>query len=315
MRSVHLQKDKTIFDVSQLPGEAFARSMGLAGAPQISFGNEKDSKRKNGLYEKFLADEEEDIDEEADNDHESDNDAEPIRKDVKPVRTKHDRMFERRNQSILAPHFTSMVQHDADRGLDDDDVFTLSRRNHDLEDGIEQEPAEFEESPREEPSAVKSLVSSGDLSRRKLKQASTRKGQIRLRSGPSKLLFTDEGDAREIYQSGIAAEKQATAARDAYFTKERESMLVAHKEDKQVAREKRMEKKRKRKDRERDERQDVGDAVIGSSLHHEQDDVAFDPADRGQADSRSSKRPHDARASAGDSFLAEEALALRLLEA
>jgi ATP-dependent RNA helicase DDX10/DBP4 len=37
MKSVHLQKDKSIFDLTQLPIEAFAASLGLPGAPQIKF--------------------------------------------------------------------------------------------------------------------------------------------------------------------------------------------------------------------------------------------------------------------------------------
>ena len=48
MRSVWLQKDKEVFDVAQLPAEAFAESMGLAGAPQISFGKETASGRRKG---------------------------------------------------------------------------------------------------------------------------------------------------------------------------------------------------------------------------------------------------------------------------
>ena len=35
MRSVHIQKDKSIFKLSELPVEAYASSMGLPGAPQI----------------------------------------------------------------------------------------------------------------------------------------------------------------------------------------------------------------------------------------------------------------------------------------
>lgn len=35
MRSVHIQKDKTIFKLNELPAEAYAASMGLPGAPQI----------------------------------------------------------------------------------------------------------------------------------------------------------------------------------------------------------------------------------------------------------------------------------------
>lgn len=35
MRSVHIQKDKSIFKLSELPAEEYAASMGLPGAPQI----------------------------------------------------------------------------------------------------------------------------------------------------------------------------------------------------------------------------------------------------------------------------------------
>jgi ATP-dependent RNA helicase DDX10/DBP4 len=35
MRSIHIQKDKAIFKLSELPAEAFAASLGLPGAPQI----------------------------------------------------------------------------------------------------------------------------------------------------------------------------------------------------------------------------------------------------------------------------------------
>lgn len=35
MRSIHIQKDKTIFKLSELPAEEYAASMGLPGAPQI----------------------------------------------------------------------------------------------------------------------------------------------------------------------------------------------------------------------------------------------------------------------------------------
>lgn len=37
MRSVHLQRNKEIFDVHALPAEKFAESLGLPGAPKIKF--------------------------------------------------------------------------------------------------------------------------------------------------------------------------------------------------------------------------------------------------------------------------------------
>lgn len=44
MKSVYLQKDKTIFKVKELPAEEFAASMGLPGAPQIKFEDGKKAK-------------------------------------------------------------------------------------------------------------------------------------------------------------------------------------------------------------------------------------------------------------------------------
>ena len=41
MRSVFLQKDKTIFKLSEMPAEEYAASMGLPGAPQIKLLDQK----------------------------------------------------------------------------------------------------------------------------------------------------------------------------------------------------------------------------------------------------------------------------------
>lgn len=48
MKSIYLQKDKSIFDLSEYPAEEFAASMGLPGAPQIKFGNQKVKEKKRG---------------------------------------------------------------------------------------------------------------------------------------------------------------------------------------------------------------------------------------------------------------------------
>jgi ATP-dependent RNA helicase DDX10/DBP4 len=39
MRSIYLQKNKTVFKVSELPTERFAESLGLPGVPKIKFLN------------------------------------------------------------------------------------------------------------------------------------------------------------------------------------------------------------------------------------------------------------------------------------
>jgi ATP-dependent RNA helicase DDX10/DBP4 len=51
VRSVHLQHDKSIFKVEELPVEAFAASLGLAGAPKIRFLSRAQAKeRKNASH-------------------------------------------------------------------------------------------------------------------------------------------------------------------------------------------------------------------------------------------------------------------------
>ena len=57
MRSVHVQKDKTIFKLSELPAEAYAASMGLPGAPQIKLLEGKAAKTRGPTEVKEVAEE------------------------------------------------------------------------------------------------------------------------------------------------------------------------------------------------------------------------------------------------------------------
>lgn len=149
------------------------------------------------------------------------------------MRTKYDRMFERKNQGVLTDHYSKLVAQDDD---DDEDVFKLARRDHDLELSSDEE-----------------LTTSADLSKRKLKSATTRKGQIKARGMPTKLVFDEDGVERDFYAHGEAAESAAKdeEARRAFVEAENARMREADVVDREVAREKRREKKRKRKDAER----------------------------------------------------------------
>ncbi len=50
VKSIHLQKDKTVFKLSELPLDAFAASLGLPGAPQIKFVEQaKAQSKKNAI--------------------------------------------------------------------------------------------------------------------------------------------------------------------------------------------------------------------------------------------------------------------------
>jgi len=152
-------------------------------------------------------------------------------------------MFERTNQSILTPHYSALVAHDDN---DADEVFTLARRDHTL-DGPDTSLAEEDEITRP-------LVSSEDLSKRKLKAGSSRKSQLRTRRGPEKVVFDDEGLAREFYEAGKEAESGAGAddRRKKYVAEEKERMTLADRDDKEVAWERKRERKRKRKEREKE---------------------------------------------------------------
>ena len=89
MRSVHIQKDKTVFKLSELPAEEYAASMGLPGAPQIKLLDSKKAKMKGPAEPKEQAvvqerevvgsdesDEEEDVEESDEDDEISDDGSE-----------------------------------------------------------------------------------------------------------------------------------------------------------------------------------------------------------------------------------------------
>lgn len=72
MKSIHIQKDKSIFKIDELPTEAFAESMGLLGAPQIKLGNQKATKVRGPSKEELAreAEKEEEDDEGEDEEEE-----------------------------------------------------------------------------------------------------------------------------------------------------------------------------------------------------------------------------------------------------
>ncbi|WWD20597.1 ATP-dependent RNA helicase DBP4 [Kwoniella shandongensis] len=372
MKSIHIQKDKSIFKLSELPAEAYADSMGLPGAPQLKLGDQAKSakavkvrggEKKDEVVE--VVEEVRDVvgssdesegDEEAEDqeDSEAEEDAEDSaeeeaasedgesgsesesstagkRQAAPVVRTKYDRMFERKNQSILTPHYTALIaQDDEDEtGGDVDDVFTLARRDHALSgdegglssggDDDEDEDALTAEMKK------KPLISSEDLSKRKLKQAASRKAQLKMRPGPSKMIFDEvTGEAREFYEAGEDVEKEMgnEEKRREYLEKERERMKLEDKVDREVAREKKREVKRKRKEREREVRGEGGaddDEPVaylgGDNSDDEDNDFAsrrsYSPSPAVEEVQPSRKKQKGSKV---DDLEDEEALALRLLQ-
>lgn len=309
MRSIFLQKDKTVFKLGELPLDLFATSLGLAGAPKIKYGSKVEAeKKKNAVREveevKALIgvvgsdgdsdeddedDEDQDDEEEDQDDEESEQDGDEDDENVAPtdkvrspfprisaqrgvditrtqtkVRTKYDRMFNRKSQTILSSHYAKLIDRSAsptsggedDNDLTapaskvDDDFITLKRRDHALEED--------------------KLPESSYLSKRKLKMGTSKKAMLSSHDNPTKLVFDDEGAAHAIYELGdeedFRKDGDARAQREQFVLLEAERLRVADVEDKERAKDKRREKKRKMKEYEEEE--SVSLSLISFSLHY-----------------------------------------------
>ncbi|KAG6857518.1 hypothetical protein H0H87_002143 [Tephrocybe sp. NHM501043] len=266
LRSVYLHKDNAIFKVGELPVQRYAESLGLPGAPKIKFLDKEIAKlRKNasrtaeaaraaavkereeeGSIASGEEDESSEDDEEEGNDTSEDEDGPAVPANTlknNGVRTKYDRMFERKNQGVLSEHYSKLIDHDP---VDDDgdDFITLKRADHGLSDEDE-------------------AMDPDDISKRKQKLSKAKKA-IAINGLPKKLIFDDEGNAHEMYELAEADDwyksKGGLAGAQAEGRKfaegERGKMKVADVLDKEEARAKKRERKRKRKERENGETDD-----------------------------------------------------------
>lgn len=158
------------------------------------------------------------------------------------VKTKYDRMFNRKSQTILSDHYTKLIDHSDSEGDEDtltaakddgdDEFITLKRADHDINDA--------------------ELPFSTNISKRKQKMGQSKKAMLSSRGNPSKLVFDEDGKSHEIYEligeDEFKADGDAKAQREKFVEAEREALKKADVADKERAKEKRREKKRKRKD-------------------------------------------------------------------
>ncbi|KZT08099.1 DEAD-domain-containing protein [Laetiporus sulphureus 93-53] len=358
LRSVHLHKDKSIFKLTELPVERFAEALGLPGMPKIKFlGREMAKQKKNASHAVMNASvlgahtqkgQKSDVSEDesgeendlAENDLAEDSSSEKEGNAVfeshaaksgrtqisasqeRPdrVRTKYDRMFERKNQNILSEHYTKLVDHAAD-SEEEDDFITLKRADHELPD---------------DPNA---LPQSEFASNRKLRMANSKKALAKTGPRGSKLVFDEEGNAHQLYELKTADEvfKGVDDVKEAgrqFAEGARGKMKEADVRDREEAKEKKREKKRKRKEREREEMAydaSDGDKPVATLAPLEEDNgyvsVEFDVPSESDEDEgfeaapRPSKRTKTSTANGrdgnGQSGLSrledEEELALQLL--
>lgn len=276
-KSIYLQKDKSVFNVDDLPLEEFAASLGLMGAPKIKFKDTKRSKELKNAPRQLLAL------------MKANEDGEIPGLESEKVRTKYDRMFERKNQTVLSDHYLKITGNDKADEEDDEDFMTVKRSNHDI------------------------ALSSGDedddtglpSSKRAQKRALSKKQSSKNRGNPTKLVFDDEGKPHAIYEleneEDFKKAGDAEVQKEKFLDKEKEVMLEKDVEDKAIAKDKRLEKKRKRQEMERLAREeDVEDSeekfqvyIGGEGAENNSDYDNADEADEADGSYSSSEEDED----------------------
>jgi ATP-dependent RNA helicase DDX10/DBP4 len=267
VKSIYLQKDKEVFKLKDYNLEAYAASLGLPGTPRIKFLKDDNSRQKKQASRQPLA-----VSDSSDAE-------EKVGKADKPVRTKYDRMFERKNQDVLAEHYQNLVRDGGANdftgapttGKDDDDDFMAVKRHIPADADIDGGDMDASNNLQVPPGGriVHIAGASQPLvidSNRREKLLQSKKKLTKLMDKGHKLVFDDEGNAHEVYE--LEDEEQFRAKglpeeqRQKYIDASREAVQTADVEDKAAAKAKRKEKLMKRKEREKGEMAGVGDAVV-----------------------------------------------------
>ncbi|KAK0119795.1 ATP-dependent RNA helicase dbp4 [Cadophora gregata] len=277
-KSVYLQKDKEVFKINEYDLEGFANSMGLPGAPKIKFQKGNDTKNlKNAPRGAISSDDDSDAEEST---------KKPIKEEV---RTKYDRMFERRNQDVLSGHYSKMIAEenldeddDGLRDADEDNDFLSVKRVVPVDDDAESDDesvaaagpaARVIEGISKEPIVIDS--------KRREKMLTSKKQMLKLKEKGTKMVFDDDGVAHQLYELEDEADfsKRGTAEEQRAKFLEDESARVreADLDDKQLAKQKKREKREKRKAREAAEREgsDADEAPELINVGDDQDPMAL----------------------------------------
>ena len=247
VRSVHIQKDKDVFKLNELPLEEFSVSLGLPGAPKIKFlkgDNAKDL--KNAPRQALSPSSGEDSDREA-----------KAKKTI--MKTKYDRMFERRNQDVFAEHYVKLVEDEKNDQVDntgdldgENGFLSVKRRLSDAsiisgedDNALGPEFSDDKENGQKLTEAPLTIDS-----KRKAKLVKSKKALLKLKPKGKKLVFDDSGTPHEIYELESESQFQAHGPADSqkakFLAAEQERLQNADVADKQAARAKRKEKRERR---------------------------------------------------------------------
>ena len=238
VKSIHVQKDKEVFKLSELPLEEFAAAIGLSGAPRIRFTKGDEAKAlKNAPRQLHMSSDEDD-----------DGPSRPERgeKGDKEVKTKYDRMFERRNQGILSDHYSKLTGGDAE----DDVPFLVPKP-----DVRGKDPNGDNISHRDTTSNT--ALSFPIDSNRRAKLLKSKKALLKFKSKGTKLVFDDTGEAHPIYEledeAKFRQKGDAESQREKFVAEEGLKLQAVDPADKSALKAKRRERLERRKQRERGE--------------------------------------------------------------
>lgn len=213
VRSIYLQPNKQVFNVKNVPLEAFSQSLGLASTPQVKIKGTGETRKQLKNQPRALM--------------------EPS--EPKKVRTTYDRIFERQNQDVLSEHYQKLHKKPgAEDDEDNDDFLSLKRQDHTLDE----EATKLQEDPPSQ-RALKRALS---------KKHSSKGNPTKLvfdEEGVSHPLYEFQNEA-DFENAGSAEEQRAKFVQD-----EAMAMLDRDMEDKRVVKERNAEKKRLRKEKER----------------------------------------------------------------
>lgn len=268
VKSIHVQKDKEVFKVKDLALDAFAASLGLPGAPRIKFIKGEDTKIQKNQPRALRYMSSDDSDAE---------DGERKTKKKEVVRTKYDRMFERRNQDVLADHYSKLINDDGtmvdqSNGIngdadEDEDFLSVKRRftagddalGDGDSDGLAAPATDGDKSSFSKEVKVVKLSDAAEPliidSKRREKLLQSKKKLLKYKGNSTKLIYDDDGVAHEVYElqdeDKFRADGDAQTQRAQFLETEAERNRVADIEDKELAKQKKREKKEKRKAKER----------------------------------------------------------------
>ena len=257
VRSIHLQKDKEVFKLRDLPLDEYSASLGLPGAPKIKFMKGDNAKiLKNAPRQRPSSSSDEDG-------MEGEGKAK-VKRIV--VKTKYDRMFERTNNDVFADHHAKLIDDEDDKDNSKDDEKTIDggeflsvKRRFSVASSTSGESEDLgipQKSTMAKDTNIPVIVDS----KRREKLLKSKKKLLKFKEKGKKLLFDEDGQAHQIYE--LEDEQQfkdrgpADEQKLQFLEAEQVRLQVADSADKLAAKAKRREKKEKRKAREAAEKEE-----------------------------------------------------------